>query len=54
MAHLSRVVLIYRRKDLQDPRNYWPIYVSSAIYNIPTCPIFLRITSAMTPGVLSI
>ena len=30
------VILIYKKKDPQDPRNYRPIYVSTAIYGIFT------------------
>ena len=50
----SRVVLIYKKKDPQDPRNYRPIYVSTAIYNILTGLLLMRISRAMTPGLLDI
>ena len=48
----SRVVLIYKKKDPQDPRNYRPIYVSTAIYSILTRLLLMRISRAMTPGLL--
>ena len=48
----SRVVLIYKKKDPQDPRNYRPIYVSRAIYSILTRLLLTRISRAMTPGLL--
>ena len=47
----SRVVLIYKKKDPQDPRNYRPIYVSTAIYSTLTR---LLLSRAMTPGLLDI
>ena len=50
----SRVVLIYKKKDPQDPRNYRPIYVSTAIYSILTRLLLTRISGAMTPGLLDI
>ena len=50
----SRVVLIYKKKDPQDPRNYRPIYVSTAIYSILTRLLLTRISRAMTPGLLDI
>ena len=46
----SRVVLIYKKKDPQDPKNYRPIYVSTAIYGILIQLLLKRITKAMTPG----
>ena len=49
---ISRVVLIYKKKDPQDPKNYRPIYVSSAVYGILMRLILKRITEAMTPGLL--
>ena len=48
----SRVVLIYKKKDPRDPPNYRPIYVSTAIYNILTRLLLMRI--AMTPGLRDI
>ena len=50
----SRVVLIYKKKDPQDPRNYRPIYISTAIYNILTRLLLMRIAKAMTPRLLDI
>ena len=50
----SRVVLIYKKKDPQDPRNYRPIYLSTAIYSILTRLFLTRISRAMTPGLLDI
>ena len=50
----SRVVLIYKKKDPQDPRNYRPIYVSTAIYSILTRLLLTRISEALTPGLLDI
>ena len=50
----SRVVLIYKKKDPQDPRNYRPIYVSTAIYSILTRLLLMRILGALTPGLLDI
>ena len=50
----SRVVLIYKKKDPQDPGNYRPIYVSTAIYSILTRLLLTRISRAMTPGLLDI
>ena len=50
----SRVVLIYKKKGPQDPRNYRPIYVSTAIYSILTRLLLMRISRAMTPGLLDI
>ena len=50
----SRVVLIYKKKDPQDPRNYRPIYVSTAIYSILTRLLLMRISRAMTPRLLDI
>ena len=50
----SRVVLIYKKKDPQDPRNYRPIYVSSAIYSTLTRLLLMRISRVMTPGLLDI
>ena len=50
----SRVVLIYKKKDPQDPRNYRPIYVSTAIYSILTRLLLTRISRVMTPGLLDI
>ena len=51
---ISRVVLIYKKKDPQDPKNYRPIYVSTAVYGILARLILKRITQAMTPGLLPI
>ena len=48
------VMLIYKQKDPQDPRNYRPIYISTAINNILTRLIPMRIANAMTPSLLSI
>ena len=52
----SRVVLIgkKKKKDPQDPRNYRPIYLSTAIYSILTRLLLTRISRAMTPGLLDI
>ena len=50
----SRVVLIYKTKDPQDPKNYHPIYVSTAIYGILTHLLLKSITKAMTSGLLNI
>ena len=50
----SRVVLIYKKKNPQDPRNYRPIYVSTAIYSILTRLLLTRISGALTPGLLDI
>ena len=47
-------MLIYKKKDPQDPRNYRPIYVSTAIYSILTRLLPTRISRAMTPGLLDI
>ena len=47
----SRVVLIYQKKD---PQNYTLIYVSTAIYSILTRLLLMRISRAMTPGLLGI
>ena len=47
-------MLIYKKKDPQDPRNYRPIYVSTAIYSILTHLLLMRISRAMTPGLLDI
>ena len=51
---ISRVVLIYKKKDPQDPKNYRPIYVSTAVYGILTRLILKQITQAMTAGLLPI
>ena len=45
----SRVALIYKKKDPQDPRNCRPTYVSTAIYSILTRLLLMRISKAMTP-----
>ena len=50
----SSVVLIYKNKDPQDPRNYRPIYISTAIYSILTRLLLTRISGALTPGLLDI
>ena len=50
----SRVGLIHKKKDPQDPKNHWPIYVSTAIYGIVTRLLLKRITKAMTPGLVDI
>ena len=50
----SRVVLIFKKKAPQDPRNYRPIYVSTAIYSKLTRLLLTRISRAMTPGLLDI
>ena len=50
----SRVILIYKKKDPQDPKNYRPIYVSTAIYGILTRLLLKRITSPMVTGLLDI
>ena len=50
----SRVVLIYKKKNPQDPQNYRPIYVSTAIYSILTRLLLTRISGALTPGPLDI
>ena len=50
----SRVVLIHKKKDPHDPRNYKPIYVSTAIYNILTRLLLMCIPKAMTLGLLDI
>ena len=50
----SRVVLIYKKKDSQDPRNYTPIYVSPAIYSILTRLLLTRISRATPPELLDI
>ena len=50
----SRVILIYKKKDPQDPRNYRPIYVFTAIYGILTRMMLKRITTAMATGLLNI
>ena len=48
------MVLTYQKKDLQNPRNYCPIYVAIKIYSIMT-PLLLRlITQAMILGLLNI
>ena len=51
---ISRVVLIYKKKDPQDPKKYRPIYVSTAVHSILARLILKRITQAMTPGLLPI
>ena len=51
---VSRVVLIYKKKDPQDPKNYRPLYVSTAIYGIMTRLLLKPITKGMTPGLLII
>ena len=50
----SKVGLIYKKKDPQDPKNYPPIYVLTAIYGILARPLLKCITKAMTPGLLTI
>ena len=50
----SRVVLIYKNKDPQDPRNYRQIYVATPIYSLLTRLLLTRISRAMTPGLLDI
>ena len=52
--HISRVVLFYKKKDPRDPKNYRPIYVSTAVYGTLTRSILKHITQAMTPGLLPI
>ena len=47
-------MLIYKKKDPRDPRNYRPIYVSTVIWSILTGLILMRIADAMTPGLLNI
>ena len=49
IAHLYK-----KKKDPQDPRNYKPIYVSTAIYSIFTRLLLMRISKAMNPGLLAI
>ena len=51
---VSRVVLIYKNKDPRDPKNYHPIYVSTAIYGILTRLLLKSITKAMTPSLQNI
>ena len=48
----SRVILIYKKKDPQDPRNYHLPYVSTAIYGILTRLLLKPITAAMAAGLL--
>ena len=50
----STVVLINKKKDLQDPKNHCPIYVSTTIYGILTRLLLKCMATAMTPDVLDI
>ena len=43
-----------QEKRCQDPKNYRPIYISTAIYGTLTRLLLKRITRAMTPGLLTI
>ena len=47
-------MLIYKKKDAHDQRNYRPIYVSTAIYSILTRLLLMRISRAMTLGIVDI
>ena len=47
-------MLVYKKKDPQEPLNYRPISVSTAIYSILTRLLRMRISRAMTPGLLGI
>ena len=47
----SMVVLIYKKKDPEDQKNYRPMHVSTAINGILTRLLPGRITKAITPGV---
>ena len=47
--------MIYKEKDTQDPKKYQSIYVSMAVYSIPTQLLLLkRITQAMIPCLFTI
>ena len=50
----SSLVLIHKRKDPQDPKNYQPINVSTPINGILNRLSLKHITKAMNPGLLTI
>ena len=50
----SKVLRIYKKKDSQDPLNYRPIYVSTAMYGILTRLHLKRITAALAAGLLDV
>ena len=50
----SRVIVTYKKKDPQNPRDYRPIYVSTAMYGILTRLLLKRITAAMAARLLDI